>query len=738
MDISLRFALSSTSLAICALLGGILIAGNRFFVPHPLGLIFYIFALCSLVLATRAWIRHQLVEDNYRTLLLPMLWMIFSWRVTLELGEKSSYAIPLTLLTVGLVSSMSPRVIRFNSLIVAAALELLVSSHLSLSITELGIRFALHSLIVFFFLTYLPRPRIGRLFIPTLDRLSASTPLPSVAALSSGGSDERDFGLVSHQLPPQAQISSLRSIRAQNDQEHSALELLKLGFELELEQLARSFSLDSALILWRQGSEQLAEIRAIHTEREQWLPGPYPLSGVLAAGIERQVMVNNPEQLSQLRLPYYPAEVKVGGLVITPLPPLRGEGAVNGLLCVDRSSAASWGEAQLVHLQLSAKRLAIKLEMRLRVRALARERNVVERLCSGLKALNHTLTTQEVIEVALEAIKVHKKCELIAFCRRSDEQETPGYRIHRFWLSDTVHTGGELQGTWSPLQGGLVGEVFQKDRLAISRDRLSSMKPIFYDGDGLDMFRSSLLLPLRDRQGSVIGVLALASCKRRVFDAPHGEPLEVIAEQISVKLQLAQLYEQMHYLAEHDGLTQLKNHRVFQEQLVQWVTGSRQSGRPIALLLADIDYFKQINDGCGHPFGDQVLQSVAQRFALARPHAVLAARYGGEEFALLLEEANEEMAIECAEQLRHEISELVLYHQGGPVRVTISIGVASAPEGVQSAQELLKRADLALYRAKELGRDQVVPWSLVPDGSGPGWTSTYQRPQEPSSFDPLI
>lgn len=167
-------------------------------------------------------------------------------------------------------------------------------------------------------------------------------------------------------------------------------------------------------------------------------------------------------------------------------------------------------------------------------------------------------------------------------------------------------------------------------------------------------------------------------------------------------------------LSSVDGLTGIANRRRFDETLLkEWRRASRTQ-EPLALLVADVDAFKQFNDGYGHQIGDECLKAVARTLegALRRP-TDLVARYGGEEFACILPETTEEGATMVAESMRAAVEALCITHRFSSVApiVTISIGVATTVprRGDDSGfLKLLKAADEALYEAKHAGRNRVA------------------------------
>jgi len=152
-----------------------------------------------------------------------------------------------------------------------------------------------------------------------------------------------------------------------------------------------------------------------------------------------------------------------------------------------------------------------------------------------------------------------------------------------------------------------------------------------------------------------------------------------------------------------DSLTGLYNHRHFQELLSQELARARRYGHSLSLVMADIDHFKEYQDEHGHPAGDEALVEAARAMRQGCRGVDVVARYGGEEFAILMPETPQEAAVQAAERLRRVVD------VGG--RVTISLGVASYPQDAQDKETLIARADRALYRAKQAGRNQTRAWA---------------------------
>lgn len=163
------------------------------------------------------------------------------------------------------------------------------------------------------------------------------------------------------------------------------------------------------------------------------------------------------------------------------------------------------------------------------------------------------------------------------------------------------------------------------------------------------------------------------------------------------------LRAEFEHIASHDPLTQVLTRRVFMDACTQELARCRRHGRSMALLLLDIDHFKAINDTHGHQTGDQVLVDFSRRIAglLRRPD--LLARFGGEEFVLLLPETSQEEAVAVAERILARVAEPA---EGLPP-ITVSIGVATNRPDEAEIDALLARADRALYKAKDEGRNRV-------------------------------
>ncbi len=205
--------------------------------------------------------------------------------------------------------------------------------------------------------------------------------------------------------------------------------------------------------------------------------------------------------------------------------------------------------------------------------------------------------------------------------------------------------------------------------------------------------RHWLLVPLHDRAGAVIGMLGADEPEDRLLpSAEKLQALRIFANQAAAAIVASGQVEELRFLADHDPLTRLLNRRAFVERLDGEVARALRYGRAFALVVCDLDGFKQLNDRLGHAAGDEALQHFARALQEALRKGDVAFRIGGDEFAMLVAEATEADAREVLRRVTE---------RAGDVRS--SFGVAACPEDAQDSHALFRLADAALYEAKRNG-----------------------------------
>jgi diguanylate cyclase (GGDEF)-like protein len=220
--------------------------------------------------------------------------------------------------------------------------------------------------------------------------------------------------------------------------------------------------------------------------------------------------------------------------------------------------------------------------------------------------------------------------------------------------------------------------------------------------------QSIIIVPFGART-KTLGLLCTYKNRPDAFGRDDMELLKAVAEHVALAIENARLYKETKMMAITDGLTGLYNHRFFIARLTEEIKRVDRYDRPLSLIIMDIDYFKHYNDRHGHQGGDEILRGVASLIIKTIRSADIAARYGGEEFVVILPETGKEQAVKMAERTRGVIENYPFQKRetqpGG--RLTVSVGVATFKDDATNADELVKKADDALYRAKEGGRNRV-------------------------------
>jgi diguanylate cyclase (GGDEF)-like protein len=209
-----------------------------------------------------------------------------------------------------------------------------------------------------------------------------------------------------------------------------------------------------------------------------------------------------------------------------------------------------------------------------------------------------------------------------------------------------------------------------------------------------------------------VGILNVADRHDGIsFDEREDLPaLEQISQILGIAIRNGVLFRELQNQARTDSLTQLDNYRSFHERLRLEIHRSLRYARPLALVMCDIDNFKQINDRFGHPAGDSVLRELGRVVQAYVRREDLAARYGGDEIAIILPETPMVGAVSASERLLEVLRHHPFKYENRPLPITVSIGVAALGADM-NLSDFVRAADEALYRAKQKGKNRVEPKS---------------------------
>ena len=320
------------------------------------------------------------------------------------------------------------------------------------------------------------------------------------------------------------------------------------------------------------------------------------------------------------------------------------------------------------------------------------------------------------------------------------------------------HQTGELRQVVSRARGSpstrhvayspaVVYRTLRQAKVVMIRDTSLETRPEDLEGLRIKGIKSIICLPLMSETGPVgvvylhaldqaqafqkedlffyaglssLAALAVESALFRSKSRQAEEKLEKARQELEyqVKERTAELVltnKQMEELSITDGLTGLYNYRYLMRVLDSEYKRALRYKHRFALLMVDVDRFKDVNDTYGHPCGDFVLQSLGRLLRECVRNTDVVARYGGDEMAIILLEVDMALALEVAQKLRKEVEKRYFVWETRSLRITVSIGVAAAPqEDIKDWSDLVKASDQALYRAKEAGRNRVVGFSSFP------------------------
>jgi diguanylate cyclase (GGDEF)-like protein/PAS domain S-box-containing protein len=218
--------------------------------------------------------------------------------------------------------------------------------------------------------------------------------------------------------------------------------------------------------------------------------------------------------------------------------------------------------------------------------------------------------------------------------------------------------------------------------------------------------RSCWSTPILSHHGAVLGTFAMYSTTVREPTEAERRLVDVATRIAGIAIERRQAEERIHFMANHDALTGLPNRTLLKDRLEQAVLQAQRYDRWVTVVFIDLDNFKFVNDSLGHNAGDELLKLVANRMVECVRETDTVVRLGGDEFVVLLvdQPKNADIVTAILQKLRAAIAEIV-HLEGHDLRVTGSIGIANYPNGGTDADALLANADAAMYRAKEIGRD---------------------------------
>ncbi|MCI0455121.1 MAG: diguanylate cyclase, partial [Candidatus Dadabacteria bacterium] len=279
----------------------------------------------------------------------------------------------------------------------------------------------------------------------------------------------------------------------------------------------------------------------------------------------------------------------------------------------------------------------------------------------------------------------------------------------------------EIEGKTIQNQNTLVGLVSETQKYFYSDDLSAREKYRTVFGReidfawGINKIKSIFIYPLKEpttpinQEGeNTIGCIIMGRKGDKAFTKEERSLIETMSKEAANSISNSLTYLRAKELSIRDGLTGLYNRRYFQERLAQEIARADRFPEKLSLVLMDVDNFKHINDTYGHEAGDLILISLAQLISESLRRIDIAARYGGDEFAILLLHTNEKGSKTLGEKIKHKVEQSQLKFEGRELSVTVSLGIATSPETEPTMDDLIQRADRALYQAKRLGKNRTL------------------------------
>jgi diguanylate cyclase (GGDEF)-like protein len=399
---------------------------------------------------------------------------------------------------------------------------------------------------------------------------------------------------------------------------------------------------------------------------------------------------------------FMPEEGEPGSpcLMIAPMRTMQG---VIGAITLARTGGREpYNSEDLDLLKELAQRSAFAIESARLYESEARRLHELDSLYSATRALLTTLDYEtllgRILDAAISAIPAAEKGILNLMAPETGKLEIRamfGYKDPRIRTS-----------TRRRIHGYTALAIQQRKPMLIHDATMEGLYGLL-EGEAEDLpVRSIIIAPLiLDDQA--LGALILSASNRSAFTQDDLRLLESFAATISAAINNSLLHSRMQRLAITDSVTNLYNRRGFYELARREIERARRFGHSLSVIMMDLDQLKSVNDTYGHAVGDQVLRALADRLSQHVREFDILCRYGGDEFALLLPETDLFMASSVAERLRASIADEPINTDGGPVPITISLGVTKATPNISNLEELLKSADRALYAAKQGGRNRL-------------------------------
>lgn len=332
------------------------------------------------------------------------------------------------------------------------------------------------------------------------------------------------------------------------------------------------------------------------------------------------------------------------------------------------------------------------------------ERNAISSVSQSLTStLDLKVLTVRVVDTILDLFSAHG-CTIYLIHEESKEL----YPIACKEQGGTSEIIQQILDTRIRVGFGLVGWIAATGEAVLSGDAERDSRAVHISGTPFDD-ESVIGVPLQT-EGKTFGVLWINKLELHAFNQEDLQLAQIFANQVSIALANAQLYEHVRRLSETDSLTGLLNSRSLSNIAEHVIKKAQENDSSVAVLFIDCDDFKSINDQYGHPIGDKFLRFFAQVLQSAVRDQDIVIRYAGDEFVIILPNTDMEKAKIVAQRLMEDVRNKQMGEVPG-ISTSVSVGLAVYPEHADTAEALIKHADDALYIVKRNGKDQLAVYN---------------------------
>lgn len=334
---------------------------------------------------------------------------------------------------------------------------------------------------------------------------------------------------------------------------------------------------------------------------------------------------------------------------------------------------------------------------------LIQENQQLKELLEAARLVFSTLELKTAIKAILKSTQELTHATQTSIALFDEDTGELGLCAHRGFNEDFI---GTIR--WKPRRGSPIHTLLHQQETLIIKQTPPSW---FFKEDPLEKHKAITLacIPLVFEK-KVLGVLFANDARHHGFSSQEKRALTVLASFAATAIDRVKLHQLTKELTRIDGLTGLYNYRYFHERLDEELQRAKRYNRPLSVIMLDVDDFKRINDSFGHHQGDLVLKGIAGIVRQSMRDVDMASRYGGEEFTVMLPETDTHHSLVVAERIRRNVEKRTPGLLGAPMQkgARISLGIACFPHDADEKDDLIQRADEAMYIAKAKGKNRVI------------------------------